>query len=43
MKAGDGIWAAGDMATFPFFGLDNKEVRIEHWGMAQYHGMVAGL
>jgi len=43
MKAGEGIWAAGDMATFPFFGLDNKEVRIEHWGMAQYHGMVAGL
>lgn len=35
MRAADGLWAAGDIATFP---LSGRPVRIEHWRLAQQHG-----
>lgn len=37
LKAAEGVWAGGDICRFPFF-LNNELIRIEHWGMAQYHG-----
>ena len=33
------IWAAGDVARYP--GPDGKQVRIEHWVLAQRHGQTA--
>lgn len=41
MHAGNGIYAAGDIARYPLAFLDNELARIEHWGMAQYQGLVA--
>ncbi|WP_406822105.1 FAD-dependent oxidoreductase [Pseudomonas sp. KnCO4] len=38
MRAADGLWAAGDIATFP---LTGRPVRIEHWRLAQQHGVIA--
>ncbi|WP_449432989.1 FAD-dependent oxidoreductase [Pseudomonas putida] len=38
MHAADGLWAAGDIATFP---LTGRPVRIEHWRLAQQHGVIA--
>ncbi|MEN5034565.1 FAD-dependent oxidoreductase [Pseudomonas sp. TWI929] len=38
MRAADGLWAAGDIATFP---LSGRPVRIEHWRLAQQHGVIA--
>lgn len=35
------IYAAGDVAEFPYLALD-KRVRIEHWDHAIQHGMAAG-
>jgi len=43
MKVCDGLYAGGDIATFPYFGLDNKQIRIEHWGIAQYQGMISAM
>jgi len=40
LKAAEGVWAGGDICRFPFF-LNNELIRIEHWGMAQYHGKLA--
>lgn len=39
----DGLYAAGDIARFPLKMLDNRLVRIEHWGMAQKQGQIAAL
>lgn len=38
MRAADGLWAAGDIATFPLAG---RPVRIEHWRLAQQHAVIA--
>jgi NADPH-dependent 2,4-dienoyl-CoA reductase/sulfur reductase-like enzyme len=38
MRAAPGLWAAGDIARFP---LDDEQVRIEHWRVAQQHARVA--
>ncbi|WP_426808250.1 FAD-dependent oxidoreductase [Pseudomonas sp. WOUb67] len=38
MRAADGLWAAGDIVTFPLLG---RPVRIEHWRLAQQHGVIA--
>lgn len=38
MRAADSLWAAGDIATFP---LSGRPVRIEHWRLAQQHGVIA--
>lgn len=35
MRAAPGLWAAGDIATFPLAG---RPVRIEHWRLAQQQG-----
>lgn len=35
LKAADGIWAAGDIARYPWHG---QPVRIEHWQVAVRHG-----
>ncbi|CAG8863334.1 3-phenylpropionate/cinnamic acid dioxygenase ferredoxin--NAD(+) reductase component [Pseudomonas fluorescens] len=38
MRAAEGLWAAGDMVTFPLAG---RPVRIEHWRVAQQHARIA--
>ncbi|MGC1331129.1 FAD-dependent oxidoreductase [Pseudomonas sp.] len=38
LSAAEGLWAAGDMVTFPFNG---QAVRIEHWRVAQQQAWVA--
>ncbi|MBK5001895.1 FAD-dependent oxidoreductase [Pseudomonas sp. S31] len=38
LRAADGLWAAGDIATFPLAG---RPVRIEHWRLAQQHAVIA--
>ena len=38
MRVTDGLWAAGDIATFPFNGQPR---RIEHWRLAQQHARIA--
>lgn len=38
MRAAPGLWAAGDIATFPLAG---RPVRIEHWRLAQQQGVIA--
>eukprot|EP01121_Diplochlamys_sp_Union-15-3_P022260 TRINITY_DN9414_c0_g1_i3.p1 TRINITY_DN9414_c0_g1~~TRINITY_DN9414_c0_g1_i3.p1 ORF type:complete len:273 (+),score=55.27 TRINITY_DN9414_c0_g1_i3:399-1217(+) len=43
LKVTDGLYAAGDVASYPLVFLDNKIVRIEHWGMSQIHGKIAAL
>ena len=35
LRAGDGIWAAGDIARYPY---DGELVRIEHFQVAVRHG-----
>jgi len=40
LKAGDGIYVAGDLARFPYL-YTGELVRIEHYGMAMYQGSVA--
>uniref|UniRef100_A0A4W5M8I2 AIF family member 3 n=1 Tax=Hucho hucho TaxID=62062 RepID=A0A4W5M8I2_9TELE len=39
----DGVYAGGDIVTFPFPGRSNKKVNIPHWQMAHVHGRVAAL
>ncbi|WP_284946336.1 FAD-dependent oxidoreductase [Acidisoma cladoniae] len=40
--ARDGLYAAGDLASFPIFG-DGPDTRIEHWRVAQQQGRAAAL
>ena len=41
LKATDGLWAAGDVAAFPY--RDAGPVRVEHWRVAEQHGKIAAL
>ena len=42
LRAADGLYAAGDVATFPLSrGEQGERVRIEHWRVAAQHGRVA--
>jgi NADPH-dependent 2,4-dienoyl-CoA reductase/sulfur reductase-like enzyme/nitrite reductase/ring-hydroxylating ferredoxin subunit len=38
MRVTDGLWAVGDIATFP---LNGQPVRIEHWRLAQQQARIA--
>jgi NADPH-dependent 2,4-dienoyl-CoA reductase/sulfur reductase-like enzyme len=38
MRVADGLWAAGDIATFP---LNGQPQRIEHWRLAQQQARIA--
>ncbi|WP_433738096.1 FAD-dependent oxidoreductase [Pseudomonas putida] len=38
MRVTDGLWAAGDIATFP---LNGQSLRIEHWRLAQQQARIA--
>ena len=40
LRAGDGLYAAGDVAAFPLGG-DGPTVRIEHWRLAEQQGRLA--
>lgn len=40
MRAGDGLYAAGDVALFPLPG-GAEPTRIEHWRVAQQHARIA--
>jgi NADPH-dependent 2,4-dienoyl-CoA reductase/sulfur reductase-like enzyme/nitrite reductase/ring-hydroxylating ferredoxin subunit len=40
LKAADGLYAAGDIARFPY---RDKFIRVEHWRVAQQHGSTAAL
>ncbi|MEX0600189.1 MAG: FAD-dependent oxidoreductase, partial [Rhodothermales bacterium] len=41
MRAADGVYAAGDIAQFPYW-LTGRATRIEHWRLACQHGRIAG-
>ncbi len=38
MRVSGGLWAIGDIATFP---LNGQPTRIEHWRLAQQHARIA--
>ena len=38
MRVAEGLWAIGDIATFP---LSGQPQRIEHWRLAQQHARIA--
>lgn len=40
LKAGEDIFAAGDVASFPFNG---SHIRVEHWRVAEQQGRTAGF
>ena len=40
LKVADGLYAAGDVAAFPY-APTGQRVRIEHWRLAQQHGRIA--
>jgi NADPH-dependent 2,4-dienoyl-CoA reductase/sulfur reductase-like enzyme/nitrite reductase/ring-hydroxylating ferredoxin subunit len=40
MRVTDGLWAAGDIATFP---LNGQLQRIEHWRLAQQQARIAAM
>jgi len=40
LKAADELWAAGDVARYPY-PVTGELIRVEHWGMAQTQGRVA--
>ncbi|XP_012141314.2 apoptosis-inducing factor 3 isoform X3 [Megachile rotundata] len=39
----ENVYAGGDIAYAPIFGLDDKFAAIGHFSLAQYHGKVAAL
>ncbi|XP_037068458.1 apoptosis-inducing factor 3-like [Pollicipes pollicipes] len=41
-SSADGIYAAGDIASFPLPLADDELVVMGHWQLAHYHGRVAG-
>lgn len=41
LRVTDDVYAAGDVASFPYWGT-GEEVRIEHWRLAHQHGRLAG-
>ena len=42
LRAADGLYVAGDIASFPYLG-DGPAIRVEHWRVAQQLGRVAAL
>ena len=42
LRAADGLYAAGDVASFPLQG-DGEPVRVEHWRVAEQQGRVAAM
>jgi NADPH-dependent 2,4-dienoyl-CoA reductase/sulfur reductase-like enzyme/nitrite reductase/ring-hydroxylating ferredoxin subunit len=40
LKAANGLYAAGDIARFPY---RDRDIRVEHWRVAQQHGRIAAL
>ena len=38
-----GVWAAGDVTSFPLHGFSEDNVTIGHWGLAMYLGKTAAL
>jgi len=41
VKGFEGIYAAGDIARFPYHFEEDLSVRIEHWSVAEQQGRVA--
>ncbi len=41
LRVCDGIYAAGDVARFPFGDDDGARIRVEHWRVAQQHARIA--
>jgi len=43
LKAAEGLYVGGDIARYPYHlgALPTDTVRVEHWGMAHFHGKVA--
>ena len=42
LRMSDGLYAAGDIASFPYRG-DDAPIRVEHWRVAQQQGRLAAL
>jgi len=42
LQAAPHLFVGGDIARYPYH-LSGEKVRVEHWGMAHFHGKVAAL